>query len=310
MRQPGTLEVEVCRTRKNSSRSVKRRTSLQKPLHGFTLVELLVVIAIIALLMGILMPALNKVRRLAKATVCRTNVRQWGLVFKLYGEDNDATLPQSIRGGTLNAAEAYWIVATLPYYKAKDIRFCPSTKVVHQPGSYRNTPGSTLASWGPLTGGGADPWYADFDTGSYGINDWCATPPTGNDWYWEEQFLTKNAWKTQLAKGADRIPLFGDCATVEGFALDNDKPPTEEPPPYNGWNPDSNGWWNSNAMRVFCLPRHEGAVNLVFLDGSVGAVPLRALWKLKWHENFDTNGLYTERSYSWPQWMLKFGDEY
>ena len=81
---------------------------------AFTLVELLVVIAVIALLMGILMPALSKVKKVAKATTCRTNVRQWGLIFKLYGEDHDAKLPQSVAGGNLNAQEAYWIVGTLP----------------------------------------------------------------------------------------------------------------------------------------------------------------------------------------------------
>ena len=47
-----------------------------------------------------------------------------------------------------------------------------------------------------------------------------------------------------------------------------------------------------------------------FLDGSVRAVPLRALWKLKWHPSFDTNGPYTRPDYTWPQWMRKFGDEY
>lgn len=280
---------------------MKRRTA-------FTLVELLVVIAIIALLMGILMPALSKVKRVAKATICRTNVRQWGLVFKLYGEDNDAKLPQSIAGGKINAQDAYWIVGTLPYYKAKDIRFCPSTKVIREPENWSH--GSTFACWGPFLKGGKNTWYADFDTGSYGINDWCATPPSGETWYWESKFLTENAWKTQLAKGADRIPLFGDCVFVDGFPFDADKPPTEEPPLYDGWIESKNGAWNSNAMRMFCLPRHEGAINLVFLDGSVGAVPLRALWKLKWHKNFDTSGQYTKRNYSWPQWMLKFGDEY
>jgi len=70
------------------------------------------------------------------------------------------------------------------------------------------------------------------------------------------------------------------------------------------------GHWNRFPMRLFCLPRHEGAVNLVFLDGSVGAVPLRALWKLKWHKSFDINGYWTTSSAPWPKWMLRFRDEY
>ena len=281
---------------------MKRRTA-------FTLVELLVVIAIIVLLMGTLIPTLNKIRRRAKATICRSNVRQWGLVFKLYGEDNEAKLPQSFPGGNLNAREAYWLNATLPYFKDKDRRFCPSTKVVYKPGYFKNTPGSTFACWGPLADGDPDSWYVDFDTGSYGINDWCATPLPGESTYWWHP--SKNAWKTQLAKGANRIPLFGDCAIVGGgFTQDDDLPPTKEPPPYTGWNQHTNGWTASNAMGLFCLPRHEGAINLVFLDGSVGAVLLRALWTLKWHRNFEINGQWSPRNATWPKWMLKFGDKY
>ena len=62
---------------------------------GFTLVELLVVIAIIALLMGILMPALSRVRQIAFRVVCGTNLSGIGKAMLVYSNDYDDELPRS-----------------------------------------------------------------------------------------------------------------------------------------------------------------------------------------------------------------------
>ncbi len=64
---------------------------------GFTLIELLVVIAIIAMLLAILMPALNKVKRLAQRLVCGTSVKGLGTAMMVYAQDFDDEYP--IQGG-------------------------------------------------------------------------------------------------------------------------------------------------------------------------------------------------------------------
>ncbi len=66
-----------------------------KTKRGFTLVELLVVIAIIALLMGILMPALARVRQLAFRMVCGTNLSGIGKAMLIYANDYEDELPRA-----------------------------------------------------------------------------------------------------------------------------------------------------------------------------------------------------------------------
>lgn len=71
------------------------RPTLRPSLRAFTLVELLVVIGIIALLIGILMPALSAMQREGRKTVCKSNLRQLGLAVRLYTDQNKNKYPKS-----------------------------------------------------------------------------------------------------------------------------------------------------------------------------------------------------------------------
>ena len=69
--------------------------------HPFTLTELLVVISIIAILAGLMLPALNSSRISALATACSSNLKQVGASFTLFANDNEDKLPPADFGGTL-----------------------------------------------------------------------------------------------------------------------------------------------------------------------------------------------------------------
>jgi prepilin-type N-terminal cleavage/methylation domain-containing protein/prepilin-type processing-associated H-X9-DG protein len=86
---------------------------------GFTLIELLVVIAIIALLMGILVPALSKARKQAWSVSCGSNLRQVGVAANVFAQDHDNRIPRAddlkLLAGHTNEETTRWFKALMPY---------------------------------------------------------------------------------------------------------------------------------------------------------------------------------------------------
>jgi len=261
--------------------------------NGFTLIELLVVIAIIALLMAILMPALSRAKKQTKAVACQSNLRHWGLIFKMYTDDND----HKFYGAWSTGQQGHvWIGALKPYYQDEDMNFCPSAT---KPNADNGLRGAASEAYGLFSEDDVRYGYAGL-AGSYGINDYVGNPanarnPAGvigeHSWYWVAPDV----------RGANGIPLFLDAVWLGGMPQHTNEPPALE-----------NGTGGSGMMQRYCIDRHEGYVNAVFVDFSVGKVGLKELWTLKWHREFDTTGPWTKaggvQPDNWPQWMRGFKD--
>ncbi len=80
---------------------------------GFTLIELLVVIAILALLIGILLPALSQARHQARRTACAANLRQVGVAIHLYAEDFEGSIPFGPAGRPVTGSNFYTVTGNV-----------------------------------------------------------------------------------------------------------------------------------------------------------------------------------------------------
>ncbi len=187
-------------------------------LTGFTLIELLVVISVIVLLMAILLPTLQRVRKQAGTFVCQANLRQWGTTLALYVEDNQGRFPRT--SFTTSFLSASLFGADLgnerePRLKGDDIKGILCCPMAVRPRDKRKGPNDyriydyTFTAW-------ERPYKGVSFRGSYGFNRWLLIGRFDES---SPYTIRREGIDVFSLRGRGSIPTLLDCTELDVFGL-------------------------------------------------------------------------------------------
>ena len=223
------------RFRSDVGSSMRRLPGPCRTAYHFTLIELLVVIAIIAILAGMLLPALSRARESAYSSSCLSNLKQLGTGMMLYADGNAGMLP--VMKAIVDGNVAWWTEYLIGNNLITGgVMGCPSVK-------------SETIRWSNVTAGDAFTGNVNFEWPHYALNESCAPYENG-------AFVSR---KLSRAKSPSATLSNADTASGNSSGA------------LRMFTPNLIQQYNTTGSFSIIDLRHNQGANVLFLDGHAAA---------------------------------------
>jgi prepilin-type N-terminal cleavage/methylation domain-containing protein len=265
----------------------------QYPRKAFTLIELLVVIAIIAILIGLLLPAVQKVREAAARAKCSNNLKQLGLACHNFHDTNGHLPPGvlTVAGGGVPDDSWAWGTLILPYveqgnlYNQLNPVLNPPNRAPQSNNPLTQTPLSVFRCPSDANSNNLNVWYDNYSMSNYVINRAVCGPAdgtvggaSGTPFNMTLVGITDGSSNTILIGERDSYRTFAAIWVAKAYGADDSTASFEGRPgrgmsiPYRAggpFPPPANTAVFSYNARLEWSSTHTNVVGFAFCDGSV-----------------------------------------